>query len=116
MPITGSHLVPVNTGEDLCGTTDGERSLDEGKGCSYGAIGADRQSIDWCVRSRMSGSPHIGGTRAWTSSEFKGIAEKAAKVAGVYTPPSTLAASGQGLRSRKQKDADQQTYCKCPEA
>ena len=29
----------------------------------------------------------IETVRAWTSSEFKGIAEKAAKVAGAYTPP-----------------------------
>ena len=29
----------------------------------------------------------IETVRAWTSSEFKGITEKAAKVAGAYTPP-----------------------------
>jgi len=29
----------------------------------------------------------IETVRAWTPSEFKGIAEKAAKVAGAYTPP-----------------------------
>jgi uncharacterized protein with GYD domain len=29
----------------------------------------------------------IETVRAWTSSEFKGIAEKAARVAGAYTPP-----------------------------
>jgi hypothetical protein len=29
----------------------------------------------------------IETVRAWTSSEFKAIAEKAAKVAGAYTPP-----------------------------
>ena len=29
----------------------------------------------------------IETVRAWTSSEFKGIAEKAARVADAYTPP-----------------------------
>jgi uncharacterized protein with GYD domain len=29
----------------------------------------------------------IETVRAWTSSEFKAIAQKAAKVAGAYTPP-----------------------------
>jgi len=29
----------------------------------------------------------IETVRAWNSSEFKGIAEKAAKIAGAYTPP-----------------------------
>ena len=29
----------------------------------------------------------IETVRAWTSSEFKGIAEKAANMAGSYTPP-----------------------------
>jgi hypothetical protein len=29
----------------------------------------------------------IETVRAWTPSEFKGVAEKAKKVAGAYTPP-----------------------------
>jgi len=48
----------------------------------------------WCsarsgsMAAAASGSlSKIETVRAWTSSEFKGIAEKAAKVAGAYTPP-----------------------------
>ena len=40
------------------------------------------------MAAAASGSlARIETVRAWTAGEFKGIAEKAAKLAGAYTPP-----------------------------
>jgi len=50
------------------------------------ADGSDAVAVGMAVAASGSLSK-IETVRAWTSSEFKGIAEKAAKVAGVYTPP-----------------------------
>jgi uncharacterized protein with GYD domain len=48
--------------------------------------GADAVATGMAVAASGSLS-RIETVRAWTPSEFKGIAEKAAKVAGAYTPP-----------------------------
>ena len=50
------------------------------------ADGSDAVAFGMAVSASGSLSK-IETVRAWTSSEFKGIAEKAAKVAGAYTPP-----------------------------
>ena len=50
------------------------------------ADGSDAVAMGMAVAASGSLSK-IETVRAWTSSEFKGIAEKAAKVAGAYTPP-----------------------------
>ncbi len=43
----------------------------------------------------------IETVRAWTPSEFKGIAEKAAKVASAYTPPGKMAEEWHGVVERR---------------
>ncbi len=48
--------------------------------------GADAVATGMAVAATGSISK-IETVRAWTPSEFKGIAEKAAKVASAYTPP-----------------------------
>ena len=48
--------------------------------------GSDAVALGMAVAASGSLS-RIETVRAWTSSEFKGIAEKAARVAGAYTPP-----------------------------
>jgi len=50
------------------------------------ADGSDAVATGMAVAATGSVSK-IETVRAWTPSEFKGIAEKAAKVAGAYTPP-----------------------------
>ncbi|TXL72691.1 GYD domain-containing protein [Vineibacter terrae] len=50
------------------------------------ADGSDAVAMGMAVTASGTLS-RIETVRAWTSSEFKGIAEKAAKVAGAYTPP-----------------------------
>jgi uncharacterized protein with GYD domain len=50
------------------------------------ADGSDAVAVGMAVSASGSLSK-IETVRAWTSSEFKGIAQKAAKVAGAYTPP-----------------------------
>ena len=48
--------------------------------------GSDAVAVGMAVAATGSISK-IQTVRAWTPSEFKGIAEKAAKVASAYTPP-----------------------------
>ena len=48
--------------------------------------GSDAVALGMAVAATGSIS-RIETVRAWTSGEFKGIADKAAKYAGVYTPP-----------------------------
>jgi uncharacterized protein with GYD domain len=48
--------------------------------------GSDAVAIGMAAAASGSVSK-IETVRAWSSSEFKGIAEKAAKVAGAYKPP-----------------------------
>ena len=48
--------------------------------------GSDAVAIGMAAAASGSVSK-IETVRAWSSSEFKGIAEKAAKVAGAYAPP-----------------------------
>ncbi len=48
--------------------------------------GSDAVAVGMAVAATGSISK-IETVRAWTPSEFKGIAEKAAKVASAYTPP-----------------------------
>jgi uncharacterized protein with GYD domain len=50
------------------------------------ADGSDAVATGMAVLASGSISK-IETVRAWTPSEFKGIAEKAAKAAGAYTPP-----------------------------
>ena len=50
------------------------------------ADGSDAVAVGTAVRASGSISK-IETVRAWISSEFKGIAEKAAKFAGAYTRP-----------------------------
>ena len=50
------------------------------------ADGSDAVATGMAVAASGSISK-IETVRAWTLSEFKGIAEKAAKAAGAYTPP-----------------------------
>jgi uncharacterized protein with GYD domain len=50
------------------------------------ADGSDAVAMGMAVAASGALSK-IETVRAWTPSEFKGIAEKAAKVAGAYTPP-----------------------------
>ncbi len=50
------------------------------------ADGADAVATGMAVAATGSISK-LETVRAWTPSEFKGVAEKAAKVAGAYTPP-----------------------------
>jgi uncharacterized protein with GYD domain len=50
------------------------------------ADGSDAVAVGMAVAASGSLSK-VETVRAWTSSEFKGIAEKAAKVAAAYTPP-----------------------------
>ena len=50
------------------------------------ADGSDAVAIGMAVAATGALSK-IETVRAWTPSEFKGIAEKAARVAGAYTPP-----------------------------
>jgi uncharacterized protein with GYD domain len=50
------------------------------------ADGSDAVATGMAVAASGSVSK-IETVRAWTPSEFKGIAEKAAKAAGAYTPP-----------------------------
>jgi uncharacterized protein with GYD domain len=50
------------------------------------ADGSDAVATGMAVASTGSISK-IETVRAWTPSEFKGIAEKAAKAVGAYTPP-----------------------------
>ena len=50
------------------------------------ADGSDAVAVGMAVAASGSLSK-IETVRAWTPSEFKGIAEKAAKVASAYTPP-----------------------------
>src|SRR5664279_2420355 len=50
------------------------------------ADGSDAVAVGMAVAASGSLSK-IETVRAWTPSEFKGIAEKAAKVAGAYKPP-----------------------------
>jgi uncharacterized protein with GYD domain len=50
------------------------------------ADGSDAVAVGMAVAASGSLSK-IETVRAWTPSEFKGIAEQAAKVVGVYTPP-----------------------------
>jgi uncharacterized protein with GYD domain len=50
------------------------------------ADGSDAVATGMAVAATGSISK-LETVRAWTPSEFKGIAEKAAKVAGAYTPP-----------------------------
>ena len=53
---------------------------------SEAADGSDAVALGMVVAASGSFSK-IETVRAWTSSDFKGIAEKAAKIAGAYTPP-----------------------------
>ena len=48
--------------------------------------GSDAVAVGMAV-SASGALSKIETVRAWNSSEFKGIAEKAAKIAGAYTPP-----------------------------
>ena len=48
--------------------------------------GSDAVAMGMAVAATGSLSK-LETVRAWSSSEFKGIAEKAAKIAGAYTPP-----------------------------
>ncbi len=48
--------------------------------------GSDAVAVGMAVAASGALSK-IETVRAWTASEFKGIAQKAAKVAGAYTPP-----------------------------
>ena len=48
--------------------------------------GSDAVALGMVVAASGSLSK-VETVRAWTSAEFKGIAEKAHKVAGAYTPP-----------------------------
>ena len=50
------------------------------------ADGSDAVAIGMAAAASGSVSK-IETVRAWSSGEFKGIAEKAAKFAGAYTPP-----------------------------
>jgi len=50
------------------------------------ADGSDAVAVGMAVAASGSLSK-LETVRAWTPSEFKGIAEKAARVAGAYTPP-----------------------------
>jgi uncharacterized protein with GYD domain len=50
------------------------------------ADGSDAVATGMAVAATGSISK-IETVRAWTPAEFKGVAEKAAKVAGAYTPP-----------------------------
>jgi uncharacterized protein with GYD domain len=50
------------------------------------ADGSDAVAVGMAVAASGALSK-IETVRAWTSSEFKGIAQKAAKFAGAYTPP-----------------------------
>jgi hypothetical protein len=50
------------------------------------ADGSDAVATGMAVAATGSISK-LETVRAWTPSEFKGIAEKAAKVAGAYAPP-----------------------------
>ena len=50
------------------------------------ADGSDAVATGMAVAATGSISK-LETVRAWTPSEFKGIAEKAAKVSGAYTPP-----------------------------
>ena len=50
------------------------------------ADGSDAVAMGMAVAASGALSK-IETVRAWTPSEFKGIAEKAARVAGAYTPP-----------------------------
>jgi len=50
------------------------------------ADGSDAVATGMAVAATGSISK-LETVRAWTPSEFKGIAQKAAKVAGAYTPP-----------------------------
>jgi hypothetical protein len=50
------------------------------------ADGSDAVAVGMAVTASGTLSK-IETVRAWTPSEFKGIAEKAAKVAAAYTPP-----------------------------
>ena len=50
------------------------------------ADGLDAVAIGMAIAATGAISK-IETVRAWTPSEFKGIAEKAARVAGAYTPP-----------------------------
>ena len=50
------------------------------------ADGSDAVAVGMAV-SASGALSKIETVRAWNSSEFKGIAEKAAKIAGAYTPP-----------------------------
>ena len=50
------------------------------------ADGSDAVAVGMAA-SASGAVSKIETVRAWTPSEFKGIAEKAAKVAGAYTPP-----------------------------
>ena len=52
------------------------------------ADGSDAVAIGMAVAASGALS-RIETVRAWTPSEFKGIAEKAARVASSYTPPGT---------------------------
>jgi uncharacterized protein with GYD domain len=52
------------------------------------ADGSDAVAIGMAVAASGALS-RIETVRAWTPGEFKGIAEKAARVAGSYTPPGT---------------------------
>jgi uncharacterized protein with GYD domain len=48
--------------------------------------GSDAVAFGMAVEASGSLSK-LETVRAWTSSEFKGVAEKAAQIAGGYTPP-----------------------------
>ena len=50
------------------------------------ADGSDAVAVGMAAAATGSISK-LETVRAWTPSEFKGIAEKAAKVSGAYTPP-----------------------------
>ena len=50
------------------------------------ADGSDAVAVGMAVAASGSLSK-LETVRAWTSSEFKGIAEKAAKFSGAYVPP-----------------------------
>jgi uncharacterized protein with GYD domain len=50
------------------------------------ADGADAVAAGMAVMATGAISK-LETVRAWTPSEFKGVAEKAAKIAGTYTPP-----------------------------
>jgi uncharacterized protein with GYD domain len=62
------------------------------------ADGSDAVAVGMAV-SASGALSKIETVRAWNSSEFKGIAEKAAKIAGAYTPPGRWWAM-RGARSR----------------